>query len=87
MLFPALGSKLKQVTGCDIMAIDLREIVKKLKIPALFIVSDQDEIAGHDNVEKLYQNYGRNILFYTQKNKRSFFLFLETMLQFDPTIF
>lgn len=57
MLFPALGSKLKEVTGYDIMAIDLKEIVKSLRIPAMFIVADQDSIAGRENVENLFKNY------------------------------
>lgn len=60
MLFYPLGSKLKTETGYDIMEINLEEIIKEIKIPALFVVGTEDKISGTNQVKTLFENYGCN---------------------------
>lgn len=58
LLFGPLGDKLKDITGHDIIKIDLLEIVKDIKIPALFFVTDNDTVSGTSDVTELYEKYG-----------------------------
>jgi predicted alpha/beta-fold hydrolase len=58
MLFGMLGDKLKEVTGADVMGIDLKDKVPVLKIPAFFIIPMHDKIAGTAHIDNLYRTYG-----------------------------
>jgi pimeloyl-ACP methyl ester carboxylesterase len=58
LLFIPLGSKLKEVTGFDVMDIDLNELVKKAALPAFFIVGSHDKVSGTKNVRSLFESYG-----------------------------
>jgi len=69
MLFPLLGDKLKSVTNYDVMSIDINDVVKKIKIPAFFMVADGDHISGKDNVTRLFKNYGSKIFMTKQRLK------------------
>lgn len=58
MLFGLLGDKLKEVTGFDVMGIDLKEKVPAITIPGFFIIPTQDKIAGTPHIENLFRTYG-----------------------------
>ena len=45
-IFTPLGTKLQQLTGEDIIAIDLNEKVKTINLPAFFMVAATDNISG-----------------------------------------
>lgn len=63
MLFGSLGEKLKEVTGSDVMGIDLKDKVPALTLPAFFIIPTQDKLAGTNHIENLYKLYGGRICF------------------------
>lgn len=53
-----LGSKLKEITGYDVMSIDLSDMVKRVTIPAFFLVTESDNVSGKADVINLHANYG-----------------------------
>ena len=69
MLFRPLGKKLKKETGHDIMAIDLKEVVPELRMPAFFSIAHEDTLAGVGNLQKLFDGYGHK---HQQVKKRLF---------------
>lgn len=58
MLFIPLGSKLKEVTGYDMIDTELSGLMENLKTPCYFLVGDDDKICGKDNVKMLYNKCG-----------------------------
>jgi pimeloyl-ACP methyl ester carboxylesterase len=58
LLFIPLGSKIKDITGHNIMDIDLNPTVKSLSMPVYFIVGDNDKVSGTKNVRSLFDSYG-----------------------------
>lgn len=58
LLFRPLGKKLLKETGHEIMAIDLKEVVPELRVPALFSIAHGDTLVGVDNLQKLFNLYG-----------------------------
>jgi len=61
LLFIPLGSKIKEVTGHDVMEIDLNQLVKSLSLPVYFIVGDKDRISGTKHVRSLFDGYGSSL--------------------------
>lgn len=57
-VFSPLGKKLQEITGYDIMSIDLKPLVPELKIPAIFAIADDDTLAGVDDLQRLFDSYG-----------------------------
>ena len=58
MLFIPLGSKIKTLTGHDVLELDLNALVKNLALPAYFIVGRKDKVAGCNLVKGLFEAYG-----------------------------
>lgn len=57
LLFGPLGTKLKEITGHDVIDIDIEKFAKNLTIPACFFVTDQDTVSGTGDVKNLYDLY------------------------------
>jgi pimeloyl-ACP methyl ester carboxylesterase len=58
LLFMPLGTKIKEVTGHDVLEIDISALVKQLALPAYFIVGHRDKVAGCKHVAGLFDSYG-----------------------------
>ena len=71
MIFGSLGSKLKSVTGYDVMDVNLEESVKKVTIPVIFHVTKNDTISKPEDVEYLYNNISCKHLLMQSKKQRS----------------
>ena len=56
-LFGPLASQLKKLTGKDVMEIDISEKIKQLDVPAYFVVTKGDKVAGRDHVRGLFMGY------------------------------
>lgn len=61
LLFGPLGTKLKEITGHDVLGIDLQASAKDIKIPAFFFVTDQDTVSGTADVKELFDAYGGSL--------------------------
>lgn len=69
LLFMPLGSKIKEITGYDVMSIDLIDMVKQISVPAYFIVTEDDKVSGKADVIALHANYGGKSVFMEAQKK------------------
>lgn len=53
-MFLPLESKLKELTGHDVMAIDLTDKMQNLKTPCFFHVCNEDKLSTKNEVESLF---------------------------------
>jgi len=49
---------IKNATGCNVLGIKPRDMVKNINIPAYFMIGDADKIVDPKKFENMYNNYG-----------------------------
>ncbi len=63
LLFSPLGEKLKEITGHDVIGIDVLAKAKDVMIPAAFFVTEGDTVSGRKDVTELFEAYGGSFCF------------------------
>ena len=58
VLFNPLGSRVKEITGHDVLDININNTIKAITIPTHFTVSNDDTVSGREQVKRLYTNCG-----------------------------
>lgn len=58
VLFNPLGSRVKEITGHDVLDININDTIKAITIPTHFTVSNDDTVSGREQVKRLYTNCG-----------------------------
>lgn len=57
-LFSPLGEKLKEITGHDVIEINVLKKARDVMLPAVFFVTEEDTVSGKNDVCELFEAYG-----------------------------